>query len=159
MLVPVAFLALRACFLADIPADNLDHLHSGLSCSQIPVHSVTHLLAVAVAAVLLGHCVLKTRRNISFRCLSIHPRSLRTYCALSTLLTRCSRHRWQSSAATTTISSPLSAIPGLGQPCTPWFPGSIPTTPLRAASRQLRYHAEGKLPSKSLDLPGSASRT
>ena len=54
MLVPVAFLALRACFLADIPADNLDHLHSGLSCSQIPVHSVTHLLAVAVAAVLLG---------------------------------------------------------------------------------------------------------
>ena len=51
MLVPVAFLALRACFLADIPApDNLDHLHSGLSCSQIPAHSVTHLLAVAVAA-------------------------------------------------------------------------------------------------------------
>ena len=43
--------------------------------------------------------------------------------------------------------SPLSAIPGLGQPCTPWLtlPGSIPTTPLRAASRQLRYHAEGNL--------------
>ena len=41
--------------------------------------------------------------------------------------------------------SPLSAIPGLGQPCTPWLPGSIPTTPLRAASRQLRYHVEGSL--------------
>ena len=53
---------------------------------------------------LLGHCVLKPRRNISFRCLSIHPRPLRPYCALSTLLTRCSRHRWQSSATTTTIS-------------------------------------------------------
>ena len=41
--------------------------------------------------------------------------------------------------------SPLSVIPGLGQPCTPWLtlPGSIPTTPLRAANRQLRYHAEG----------------
>ena len=41
--------------------------------------------------------------------------------------------------------SPLSPIPRLGQPCTPWLPGSIPTTPLRAASRQLRYHAEGSL--------------
>ena len=50
MLVPVAFLALRACFLADIPADNLDNLHPGLSCSQIPAYSVTHVLAVAVAA-------------------------------------------------------------------------------------------------------------
>ena len=47
----VLVLALRACFLADIPApDTLDHLHPGLSCSQIPVHSVTHLLVVAVAA-------------------------------------------------------------------------------------------------------------
>jgi len=50
MQVLVVLLALRACFLADIPADNLDHLHPGLSCSQIPAHSVTHLLAVAVAA-------------------------------------------------------------------------------------------------------------
>ena len=52
-----------------------------------------------------------------------------------------SRPRWQS--VSTVIPSPLSAIPGPGQPCTPWLPGSIPTTPLRAASRQLRYHAEG----------------
>jgi ABC-type enterochelin transport system permease subunit len=55
MLVPV--LALRACFLVDIPApDTLDHLHPGLSCSHIPVHSVTHLLVVAVAAA--GGCYL-----------------------------------------------------------------------------------------------------
>ena len=52
MLVPV--LVLRACFLVDIPApDNLDHLHPGLSCSQISVHSVTHLF-VAVAAATAG---------------------------------------------------------------------------------------------------------
>ena len=53
MLVPV--LALRACFLVDIPApDTLDHLHPGLSCSHISVHSVTHLLVVAVAAAATG---------------------------------------------------------------------------------------------------------
>ena len=57
------------------------------------------------------------------------------------------------------LPSPLSAIPGLGQPCTPWLtlPGSIPTTLLRAASRQLRYHAEGDLNLRN--LLGSASRT
>ena len=44
--------------------------------------------------------------------------------------------------------SPLSAIPGLGQPCTPWLtlPGSIPT--LRAVSRQLRYMQKVPQPSK-----------
>ena len=55
MLVPV--LTFRGYFLADIPAPDLpDHLHPGLSCSQIPVRSVTHLLAVAVAAA--GACYL-----------------------------------------------------------------------------------------------------
>ena len=91
---------------------------------------------------------------VCFRCLSIHPDPCDT-----TLLTRRSRHRRQSVSTVTTpfpdpggnqsprtpVPSPLSAIPGLGQPCTPWLalPGSIPTTPLRAASRQLRYHAVG----------------
>ena len=57
------------------------------------------------------------------------------------------------------LPSPLSAIPGLGQPCTPWLPGSIPATPLRAANSQLRYHVEGSNLQKPLDLPGSATRT
>ena len=52
------------------------------------------------------------------------------------------------------LPSPL--LPGLGQPCTPWLPGSIPTTPLRAASRQLRYHAEGSF--NLQNLPGQRPR-
>ena len=145
------------------------HLHLGLSCSQIPVHSVTHLVVVAVAAAAGAWCS-ETRRNISFRCLSIHPRSLR-----STLLTGVpgtggnpslrlqpsfpGPGGYPSPRLQPPFPSPLSALPGLGQPCAPWLPGSIPTAPLRAASRQLRHHAEGHRPLKTSGPLGSASRT
>ena len=55
MLVPV--LVFRGHFLADIPApDPPDHLHPGLSCSQIPVRSGDTFAFVAVAAA--GACYL-----------------------------------------------------------------------------------------------------
>ena len=102
---------------------------------------------------LLGHCVLKPRRNISFRCLSIHPRSLRLYCALSTLLTRCSRHRWQSSATTTTISLTSFSHAHLGS----LDPFLLRLYELQAGSSATMRKVA--LPSKPLDLPGSAPRT
>ena len=73
--------------------DTLDHLHPGLSCSHIPVHSVTHLLVVAVAAAAGAWYLLQV---------FVHPSQI---LVITTLLTRRSRHRWQSvSTVTTTIS-------------------------------------------------------
>ena len=87
--------------------------------TQIPVRSVTHLLVVAVASsgvypstpdplpCWLG--VLGTGGNPSLRLQPPFP---------------------------VPLPSPLSAIPGLGQPCTPWLtlPGSIPTYAQQAGS-------------------------
>ena len=125
-----------------------------------------HICLLLLWLLLLEHGVLKTRRNISFRCLSIHPRSLR-----STLLTRCSRHRWQSiTTVTTTISRPR------------WQSVSTVTITISLTSfshdnlahlgsldpflRLYELQAGSSatmrkvhLPSKPLDLLGSASRT
>ena len=98
---------------------------------------------------LLGHVTY-------FRCLSIHPRS-------TTLLTRRSWHWRQSvTTVTTTISGTTTSFTSFSHTRTRTTLHTLAHTTrihsyLRAASRQLRYHAEGHRPSKP--LLGSASRT
>ena len=148
MLVPV--LAFRGHFLADIPAPDLpDHLHPGLSCSQIPARSVTHLLVVAVAAA--GACYLLQ--------VFVHPSQIHYQDQPWLLGTRTAGACYLPdplTAGACYLPSPLSAIPGLGQPCTPWLtlPGSIPTYAQQAGSSATMRKADSLR-----NLLGSASRT
>ena len=156
---------------SDIPADNLDHLHSSFVVLANPC-----TLCDTFACCCRGCCWGIVFRNISFQCLSIHPRPLRPYCALSTLLTiQCyHNHHWDNLAHLASLDPYLLRLYELqafflagarclsaghhlrltrgpaGNRTTTGSLDALPTEPrghlpLRAASRQLRDHVEGSL--------------